>query len=643
MDLIYSIERVFGDYLKEGQFYNIPEYQRGYKWSDQQINQLLTDINEFETGGDEDLFYCLQNITIVPDKVESSKLNVVDGQQRLTTITLLMSYLKETETLKNKIRYAVREPSNEFIQRVISHSTLFINDILDSSDFAAFVESTSSDGKDYDYQDIYFMYSAIRTMNKWFLENEKAKIPVSKKAYKEKLLKNVKLIVNRIENVAEQELFMNLNAGRVHLDGSDLVRAILITRVAKKEMEEYDASEVRDVVKLNERRIRIGWELDEINTWWSKKEVQSYFSYFTKLKTGEKESIKFDHDKHPINLLYKLWAETIVDTDGKRFTDIRLSQFEAKNTNALDLYLSIILIHRTLKDWYEDREIYHYLGFLFTQNSATFKDIWDMWLDKKATRAGFIQHLKVPQIREAIFEKEPNGDDGLEKGIAYWLSKIKDYGTEGGTNWYELPNRQLEKILLALDVIEHAKNREEGTLPHIKPIYFKNHKEDKEHIYPCTPKAINDIKNLPNPMGSISAYILELNKGYQGEELIIWDCQEDEWKNYSDDDKKEKLDSLKALIHKKRPINSIGNLVLLHQHINRGFGNDYYADKRQIVVNHTEEGLYVRNHTLKVFVKQTENRDLNHWTMTDITQNADRIHDILKGFFNFKTPNTHGE
>ena len=61
-DLLYSVERVFKDYLNNGQLYNIPEYQRGYKWTEQQVEQLLSDIHEFETGGDNALFYCLQNI-----------------------------------------------------------------------------------------------------------------------------------------------------------------------------------------------------------------------------------------------------------------------------------------------------------------------------------------------------------------------------------------------------------------------------------------------------------------------------------------------------------------------------------------------------------------------------------------------------
>ncbi|MCC5915744.1 MAG: DUF262 domain-containing protein [Cryomorphaceae bacterium] len=619
-ELIYSVERVFGDYLKDNQFYNIPEYQRGYKWTDKQINQLLDDIKEFETGDDEDLFYCLQNITLVLNA--ENKLNVVDGQQRLTTIALLLAYLDESERVKSKLVYSVRKPSNEFIQHVISNNDSFLTNIVATNDFDAFLSETESNGNDYDYQDIYFMYQAIHTIDNWFDDNES----IVKTAFKEKLLKNVKLIVNRIENTKEQELFMNLNAGKVQLDGSDLVRAILITRVAKQEMEEFDSTEVKDVVRLNERRIRIGWELDELNAWWSKDNVLEYFSNLTNLKTGEKETIKFEQGKHPINQLYKIWAES------KGENEIKLGLFETKNTNALDLYVSIILLHRTLKDWYEDREIYHYLGFLFSQKSISFNEVWNEWNEENRTRDQFILFLKT-ELKNCVFGKEST-NESEDTGIQFWLDKIKDYDTENPTNWYE--TSQLEKILLLLDFIDHSKKKENGIpLPFLKPKYFKNFREDKEHIYPGTPTQFKDFKKQSASVLGIKNYIKELNKGYEADNKIKWSCSEIEWDEFSEEEKNNKLSELKEQIHQKRPINSIGNLVLLHLSINRGFGNNYYADKRITVINNTENGEYVRHHTLKVFVKQTDNEDISSWTMQDIRNNADKIHNTVKTFFNF--------
>jgi hypothetical protein len=313
--------------------------------------------------------------------------------------------------------------------------------------------------------------------------------------------------------------------------------------------------------------------------------------------------------------------------------------FETKSTDALSLYVSIIDLHRTIKDWFEDREIYHFLGFLFSLRVVNFSKIWEKWNSEKFTRLDFIDFLKG-EIKKAVFGSESNEGAEENSGITFWLNKIKDYNSETPTYWKGIP--ELQKILLLLDIIEHSKEKEKGVpLPFLKPLYFKNYKEDEEHIYPSTPFDITEkkFKDLKDPMKSIEDYLNKLNVGYEDDKLIKWDIKNVEWQDFTAEEKNEKLISLKNEIHQKRPINSIGNLVLLHLSINRGFGNDYYADKRICVINNTENGHYVRQHTLKVFVKQTESSDLNDWTMQDITSNANKIYNVLSDFFTVKETN----
>jgi uncharacterized protein with ParB-like and HNH nuclease domain len=617
-ELLYNIKNVFDGYLNNGQQFYIPEYQRGYKWNPRQINQLLEDINEFKTEGDDNLFYCLQNITLFENESDRSKINVVDGQQRLTTIILLLTYLDNTEKIKDKLIYAVREPSNDFLQSLINlkeyREKLFL-----AKDFDNFLASIED--KDYDYQDIYFMFNAYKSFDKWFKLNN----TVKPKQFLEKLLLHVKLIVNRVEGVNEQELFMNLNADQVHLDGSDLVRAILITRVAKQEMEEYDSENVEDIVRLNERRIRIGWELDELNSWWSQPMVKEYFKSFSNIQTSSQETIKFDEYKYPINLLYKIWVES----KGER--EIKLNWFESKNTGALELYTSIIKLHRVLKDWFQDRFFYHFLGYLFNHGKPKFKEYWTLWNKTDYTRGQFKDFLKK-EAQKVAFGDETT-DDNTESGIILWLSRMIKLDSNS-INWYE--SDKLEKILILLDIIEHSEDKILGNpLPFLKSLYFKNQKEDKEHIYPGTPKDLDVMKNLTNPIESINNYINKLNIGYSYKDLIkTWEISESDWMQIDLQEKENRRQKLKAEIHIKRPINSIGNLVLLHSSINRSFGNDYYSDKREMVINNTITGKYVRQHTLNVFVKSTSRVNLNDWTMNDITENAKSTYDTFVSFFN---------
>ena len=72
----------------------IPSYQRGYRWTEQQVTDLLNDINEFspkEIGNTtEKTWYCLQPIVV--KQKDENEWDVIDGQQRLTTIYLILHY-----------------------------------------------------------------------------------------------------------------------------------------------------------------------------------------------------------------------------------------------------------------------------------------------------------------------------------------------------------------------------------------------------------------------------------------------------------------------------------------------------------------------------------------------------------------------
>lgn len=607
-ELIYSTKEVYTTYLKDRK-YKIPEYQRGYKWNEKQICQLILDINSFETDDTEDLFYCLQNITLYPSVADKNILHVVDGQQRLTTTYLLFCYLGMQDYLEDKFIYAVREISNVFMQKIQNESKEFILSILQSENFDSFC--SDFEDLDFDHQDIYYMYTAICTIDKTIKEHH-----INLDRFREKFVQNVKFIVNEIHsNIKEQELFMNLNTGKVPLDGADLVRAIIITRVAKEEMISFNQNSIKDIVRMNEKRTRIGWELDQLNQWWSSKDVKNFYKPFAKLELDSQETIEFNEDINPINILYKLWASTKADV-------LKLKLFENTSISALVLYKELIILHRTLVDWFSDRAIYHYLGYLANnQRNFNFKKYYDLWNENESNRESFKTQLRK-DIEKIVFRSENKG----EPGFSYWSEQILNYEGENKTNWYE--SNRLEEFLVLLDVIEISSNENYRFL---SPNHFKKNKEDKEHIYPCTPKNIKELENSTNDFQAIEKYLTKLDK------RDLFPYQEKEWRKKSDFEKEEILKELESKIHQLTPINAIGNLVLLHYSINRGFGNDYYIDKRASVINNVQNGEYVRQHTLNLFVKgRTEVINLNEWTFKDVENNCKSIEESLRVFFGIK-------
>ena len=66
----------------------IPSYQRGYKWEIKNVEDLLNDINSINDNDKKE--HCLHNLTIIEN---NNEWEIIDGQQRLTTIFLILKYL----------------------------------------------------------------------------------------------------------------------------------------------------------------------------------------------------------------------------------------------------------------------------------------------------------------------------------------------------------------------------------------------------------------------------------------------------------------------------------------------------------------------------------------------------------------------
>ena len=599
--LLYSVKEIFSDdgFLKEKntEFYNIPHYQRGYKWNSNNVIKLLDDIQNSNVK--DDLFYCIQNITITK---KNDVYNVIDGQQRLTTLTIILSYLGEKELVYNKVRFpdnSIRKYTNEILNNWITNKEFDFYSQF--PDWKSIIESKP----EYDLQDIYHIVLVAFNVKQWF-EKLKEKEGESYVAnFKNKLLHNVKLIVNEVGgNQSEEKIFANLNSKRIPLDGSDLIRAILITRVAREEAREE--GDLKTIIFVNERRIKLGWELDQINGWWSKDNVRAYFKRFIKIESENIGKNKlFNDDFYPINNLYLLFAES----NNKEVLTLHLIE---NSINAIALYKDIIHLHNTLYDWFHDREIYHLLGYIFAneanRKNIDFYNIWTLW-KKNSTRKAFVKSLK-DEIKISFIEDE----------------HIIDY-TDFQINWYDDKTSLLVKTLLLMDVIECLKENK-AFLP---PQYFKKNLEDIEHIFPQNPKDKNN-KEIINYV----KFLLKTGE-LEEKEIDIINLES----NLEDEEYKTGLITLLEEKTSEIKQNSIGNLVLLHRSLNRGLGNKVYEQKRSKIISFYNDGNFIQPHTFKVFVRDFLNddnveiyRDKEFWTQDDIEYNVKYIDQQINNFFN---------
>ena len=81
--------------------YYIPEYQRGYRWEKQQVLDLLNDLMTYFSGRTQGQFYCLQPIVVKEIEIDNENwYEVIDGQQRLTTLRIIMQIFDELNAPK---------------------------------------------------------------------------------------------------------------------------------------------------------------------------------------------------------------------------------------------------------------------------------------------------------------------------------------------------------------------------------------------------------------------------------------------------------------------------------------------------------------------------------------------------------------
>lgn len=189
----------------------IPDYQRGYRWDKQQVNDMLNDIFEFmKKEKKDDEIYCLQPLVV--SKQQGNTWRVVDGQQRLTTIYLILKYINIENKKLYTIKYQTRDRSQTFLEGLSSSTKE--NDAMENVDFM-------------DNVDFYHIYIVYKAIEEWF-SIHKEECP--KDVFGDTLLNRVNVIWYCVNNEQETKIFTRLNIGKIPLTDSELIKAMFLNR-----------------------------------------------------------------------------------------------------------------------------------------------------------------------------------------------------------------------------------------------------------------------------------------------------------------------------------------------------------------------------------------------------------------------------
>lgn len=241
------------EYLSKGSFI-IPNYQRGYKWSVQEdgkqsaVQVLMDDlINAFNNDYDS---YFIQGVTV---SEKNSIITLIDGQQRTTTLYLMLWCLNYTHIKSIVIDYEIRKDSKEYL-------TLLKND-------KTTIETLTDFENKHNHQDIHLFNEAINQINNKLSLIEDRKYDFLNKF----LLDRVELLYIKDENDSVKTFTM-MNGNKASMLKEELIKAEILRQISCNEQ----GSNNEDSLLLERSRYARAW--DKWLYWWNQNEVQKFYN-----------------------------------------------------------------------------------------------------------------------------------------------------------------------------------------------------------------------------------------------------------------------------------------------------------------------------------------------------------------------------
>ncbi|WP_314296409.1 DUF262 domain-containing protein [Capnocytophaga gingivalis] len=561
----------------------VKDYQRGYKWTKEEVTQLLNDIYEFEPQNENE-FYCLQPIVI---KEDSGKKELIDGQQRCTTIYLILKYLGE-DTFE--LDYQTRKGSAAFIKEI------------DSLAIAETWNKWVAAHLDKDNVDNYHFFEAYQTIQDWFAE----KSEYEKKRFLDKLLNHTQVIWYEVEeNIDSIELFTRINSHKIPLTEAELIKALFLINLKK-------GTKQSEVLQLQQNEIAQQWdrienELQNKNFWYfishtapGATRIDKLLSLSTIFKNPEKIG------EHALFFAFE--------------QDFKQHWQEASQW-VTNRWGEIKHIFQTFKEWYHDFELYHLIGLLIHLG----EDIDDILSvkEKSTSKKDFKNHIK----EKICTEIEKIGD----------IKKVS----------YSEDRNKAKKTLLIFNIISILNSKDEVNR---FPFYqYQNIDWDIEHIHAKADNTkeqkdwLKEFKDWLLKSGND-----DLIKKYstQIEEALAVEKNDNK-----EEDLKEEEDKIGTLIEdiygyfsnakeegEAFDIDNLSNLALLDSSTNRGYGKAPFPQKRTTIIKRDEEGVFIPLCTRNVFLKyySPHTNNLLFWSATDRKNYLDKIKETLKNFKSYE-------
>lgn len=573
--------------LLNKQFF-IPHYQRGYRWTDLQVTQLLDDIESFspkEIRDNHKTFYCLQPVVVKElsedikriNKLEGKWYEVIDGQQRLTTIFVILQYINqkwagEDKMPQFKLNYETRTGCVEFLSGIKVNADNTVD--IDKSNI-----------------DFFHISQALQTIRKWQLDYQKNNGKALNTAnFQSTFFEFSKIIWYEVlPEEKSQALFERLNLGKIPLTNAELTKALFLSSESFKTLPQ----EERKIKQIEIARI---W--DEIEHKLNERDLK-FWSFITNKKRESYDT--------KIELILDLISDKKDDEKDPFYTFLKFTE-KQKSGNLSDVWQGIEQFYYTLLEWYSDKKFYHKIGYLVAAKQFG---------DFKGIDLGQLVKYSMSQTKDVFNIRV---DNLIKETVKVELSELR----------YESHYNQLFNVLLLFNV---ETNRTSDAISEFYP--FKQHKDKQwslEHIHARNSENFDKTKKEPwlkwldlhlpilerilavqnGDAESIIQLIAKVNK-YNNEHLT--------WERFSEIFKA--VNDVLTYEHESmdRESEGLSNLALLRQADNSALNNSVFEVKRQEIIRLDKDGSFIPVCTRRVFMKyyNEEGIDTQHfyWSETD--------------------------
>lgn len=598
-----------------GRTFFVPSYQRGYRWGRQEVEALLNDLWEFylQTDGEKNVFYCLQPIVLYKD--EQARENLLDGQQRLTTIYLLLSYLdsRRREEGYDKplftLEYATREDSADFLAKKL------------------FTPEESEVASNVDY---HYMCAAYGYIKDWFTQAPKH--PGAAGKLIPLLLDedgkgpNVRVIEYYVEDDSDPiDVFLRLNQGKIPLTDAELTKALFL------QSDKYDA-QLLPYVSPKLDLIASEWYAYEqqlsMPKFWhfiSPYDAQSTAPSIRLLlelaardlqsATSYKNTSELWDSKMYAHPCYTIFSDYLQGYSGEE----RLKKIE-------EVWERIYTIFSLISEWYEDQELYHYVGYLMCTESPSKRLALLCELLKQAktcTAPEFKASLRreIGKKIEAICLNELSYEERKHSEGIHWVLLLHNIHQHIFTS---------EQIRFPFDLY----TKETWSLEHIyaqqsEPL--RNREEQigfiEEHIATFREDAFGDdeeTSSLIDELEGIRSQIQELKKE-DSERVSLF---------------AKALELITAFEVNQMgdtvPLHGLQNLCLLSRGVNSALSNRTFARKREVMreIVMTAAQEYIPMATRRVFLKyySASPKDNAYWRREDAEAYMEHIRSVCEHY-----------